>query len=211
MRTDTDFVRQLGGFEQRADTPGAKTDKRVELHHVLDLQQIAHVLVQIGFHVGRIEEFGHVAPRINRGIEPVQQQIVKRRIGGYLPYLGVRHGQQLEYTGTSRQGLRNLFQHGELRTARKDEPPVCVIVHHALYIRQEIRGIMHFIENHALRVLVQKSDRVVFGKAPHVEVLQRVVRQVREQITNQRCLAGLTGTGNGYDREIAVRLFYHGG
>lgn len=43
---------------------------------------------------------------------------------------------------------------------------------------------MHFIENHALRVLVQKSDWVVFGKAPHVEVLQRVVRQVWEQICN---------------------------
>ena len=53
---------------------------------------------------------------------------------------------------------------------------------------------MHFIENHALRVLVQKSDWVVFGKAPHVEVLQRVVRQVWEQITDQCCLAGLTGT-----------------
>lgn len=40
---------------------------------------------------------------------------------------------------------------------------------------------------------------------------RRVVRQVRELITDQRCLAGLTGTGNGYDREIAVRLFYYGG
>ena len=70
---------------------------------------------------------------------------------------------------------------------------------------------MHFIENHALRVLVQKSDWVDFGKAPHDEVLQRVVRQVWEQITDQCCLAGLTGPGNGYDREIAVRLFYHGG
>ena len=50
------------------------------------------------------------------------------------------------------------------------------------------RQIMHFIENHALRVLVQKSDWVVFGKAPHVEVLQRVVRQVWEQITDQMCI-----------------------
>ena len=74
----------------------------MELHHVLDLQQIAHVFVQVGFHIGRIEEFGHVASRINRGIEPVQQQMVKRRIGGYLPYLGVGQGQQLEYGGTSR-------------------------------------------------------------------------------------------------------------
>ena len=137
--------------------------------------------------------------------------MVERRIGSYLPYLGVGHGQQLEYSGTSRQGLSNLFQHGELRTARKDEASVCISVHHTLDIRQKVRGIMHFVENHALRVLVQKSDRVVFGKAPHVEVLQRVVRQVRKQITDQRRLAGLSGPGNGYDRKVTVRLFYHGG
>ena len=29
---------------------------------------------------------------------------------------------------------------------------------------------VYFVEEHAFRVLVQKSDRVVFGKAPHVEV-----------------------------------------
>lgn len=55
---------------------------------------------------------------------------------------------------------------------------------------------MHLIENHALHVPVQKNDRVVFGKVPHVKVLQRVVRQVRKLITDQRCLAGLTGISN---------------
>ena len=59
---------------------------------------------------------------------------------------------------------------------------------------------MHFVENHALRVLVQKSDRVVFGKAPHVEVLQRVVRQVWKQITDQRRLAGPVGAKQPVDR-----------
>ena len=29
---------------------------------------------------------------------------------------------------------------------------------------------VYFVEEHAFRGLVQKSDRVVFGKAPHVEV-----------------------------------------
>ncbi|EEX46687.1 hypothetical protein BACFIN_05723 [Bacteroides finegoldii DSM 17565] len=70
---------------------------------------------------------------------------------------------------------------------------------------------MYFVQNHALLVLVQESDRVVFGKAPHVEVLQGVIRQVREQVSDQGCLAGLAGAGDGYDREITVRLFYHGG
>ena len=190
---DADFVRQLGSLEQRADTPSTKPDERVELHHVLDLQQVAHVLVQVGFHVRRIEEFGHVAPRINRGIEPVEQQVVERRVGGYLPYLEIGHGQQLENGGTPCPRLRNLLQHGELRTARKDKPTVRVIVHHALYVRQKVWGVMYFVQNHALLVLVQESDRVVLGKASHVEVIQGVIRQAREQVSDQGCLAGLAG------------------
>lgn len=52
---------------------------------------------------------------------------------------------------------------------------------------------MYFVQNHALLVLVQESDRVVFGKASHVEVLQGVIRQAREQVSDQGCLAGLAG------------------
>ena len=61
----------------------------MELHHVLNLQQIAHVFVEICFYIRWIKVFRNIPPGINRRIESVEQQFIKRFFGGLLMYLGI--------------------------------------------------------------------------------------------------------------------------
>ncbi len=47
-----------------------------------------------------------------------------------------------------------------------------MLVYYTLNIRQQVRCIMHFVQNHSFSMLVQENYRVILSITPHIKILQ---------------------------------------
>lgn len=47
-----------------------------------------------------------------------------------------------------------------------------MLVYYTLDIRQQVRCIMHFVQNHSFSMQVQENYRGILGITPHIKILQ---------------------------------------
>ena len=92
----------------------------------------------------------------------------------------------------------------ELTRSGQDEAThPAVGIDDALEVGEKFRNPLDFIKDGTIGHLSEKSPGIFGGEGPGVGILQREVGKLRGEQAGKRRLAGLTGTGDGEDREAS--------
>jgi len=103
--------------------------------------------------------------------------------------------------------LRDLCHQAELLRAGDHEvTQACPFGHHALQAGKKFGAALHFVEHGTIREMRKELPWVQQCALPRFHVFKSEIGLVGEQLPRQRCLAGLTGPGQGDNRKTFGQL-----
>ena len=81
-----------------------------------------------------------------------------------------------------------------------------MMIHDALYIFHQNRGLLHFVNKHAVSGLLEKRHRIVHGIITDMHILHAEFFIIREKMLQQRAFSRLPRPRDRYNR-VVVRCF----
>ena len=87
---------------------------------------------------------------------------------------------------------------------------LAVFIHNPLDIREQFRGILDFIQDHAIGVIGKEPTRVGQRNLPDIRLLKGDIGQVRKSGSDKGSLARLTRTGERDHLELLRQRSYFG-
>ena len=212
-RGDADVARQGIHVQDLTATSRRQAQESLKSLKVADIDQLAHIALQVTLRILRIPVGRLDAAVINRrvaaaedmvegiprGIRDIRSLIANpENIMIRLPIqLTERHRQKFQRGTASGKGLADgLLQMKVLRSRKNEFAHPLMFIHKRHDVAEQIRDALDFVKDHRFVELREETVGVFNGELPSLRFFQIGVCIIGKQITAQGRLSGLTRTGD---------------
>ena len=180
---------------------GAHAEESAEGRPVTDVDQSVDVTFQIGLNVVSVPQGGIDIAVPNRWIEAGPEEFFQSGWGSvHALEFAETEGQQRYGRDTTGQALGDLLHESELLgTGQYEQSHPTVVINSGLQVGEEVGTSLSFVNDGAVRELVEEAPRILGGKIELVGILQRNIGPVWEHVFDKGRFAGLPGAGDGHD------------
>jgi hypothetical protein len=190
--------------EHLAAARGHQAHVALELQQVGHAADLAHVALDVGGQVAGMPLAGRNGPVVQGGVEAGREQRVEAESSQELGRLRIGQGQQLHIGRAAGQALADLARQQQvLRTGEDEVPHVTAGIGLGLQIGQELRHMLHLVDDNAAAPALDEATRVGRRLGAGVELFQRYVGVAGEGAARQGGLARLPRTTEHHHRKAA--------